>query len=144
MVDQHDVGLHSDEFACIEAGTIGIAASPTKLDVHVAAVGPPQLLQPLLQCGDATLSLWIALGEDGEHADPPHAVRLLRARRERPSNRRAADERDEIAAPDHSITSSARASSIGGTSRPSAFAVLRLITSSILVGRSIGRSCGFA
>ena len=34
----------------------------------------------------------------------------------------------------YSITSSARASSIGGTSRPSAFAVLRLITSSYLVG----------
>ena len=34
----------------------------------------------------------------------------------------------------YSITSSARASSVGGTSRPSAFAVLRLITSSYLVG----------
>jgi len=36
---------------------------------------------------------------------------LLRARRERPS-RRAAEQRDEVA-PLHSITSSARASSIG-------------------------------
>jgi hypothetical protein len=34
----------------------------------------------------------------------------------------------------HSITSSARAISVGGTSRPRAFAVLRLITSSYLVG----------
>src|SRR5262249_42251207 len=34
----------------------------------------------------------------------------------------------------HSITSSARASSAAGTSRPSAFAVLRLITSSNAVG----------
>ena len=33
----------------------------------------------------------------------------------------------------HSITSLARASSVGGTSRPSALAVLRLITSSTLV-----------
>jgi hypothetical protein len=40
----------------------------------------------------------------------------------------------------HSITSSARASSEGGTARPSAFAVLRLITSSYFVGCSIGRS----
>ena len=45
----------------------------------------------------------------------------------------AAEQRDELAAP-HSITSSARASSIGGTSRPSALAVLRLITNSYLVG----------
>jgi hypothetical protein len=34
----------------------------------------------------------------------------------------------------HSITSSARASSVGGTSRPSAFAVLRLMTNSNVVG----------
>src|SRR5262245_31271387 len=39
-----------------------------------------------------------------------------------------------LSAPDHSITSSARASSVRGTSRPSALAVLRLITSSNLVG----------
>jgi hypothetical protein len=44
----------------------------------------------------------------------------------------------------HSITSSARASSVGGISRPSAFAVLRLITSSSLVGRCMGRSPGFS
>src|SRR6266446_1994631 len=37
---------------------------------------------------------------------------------------------------DHSITSSARASRDGGTMRPSALAVLRLMTSSILVGCS--------
>ena len=41
----------------------------------------------------------------------------------------------------HSITSSARASSDGGTSRPSALAVLRLMTSSIL-GRRLHRQVG--
>src|SRR3989442_1277355 len=45
---------------------------------------------------------------------------------------------------DHSITSSARARSVGGTSRPSALAVLRLITSSYLVGACTGRSAGFS
>src|SRR5512132_597017 len=44
----------------------------------------------------------------------------------------------------HSITSSARASSVGGTSRPSAFAAFRLITSSYLVGACTGRSAGLA
>jgi hypothetical protein len=44
----------------------------------------------------------------------------------------------------YSITSSARASSEGGTVRPSAFAVLRLSTSSSFVGCWIGRSPGFA
>jgi hypothetical protein len=52
---------------------------------------------------------------------------------ERPRSLRAADERDEVA-PLHSITSSARASNVGGTSRPSALAVLRLITNSNFVG----------
>ena len=32
-----------------------------------------------------------------EHADASHAVALLRARRERPRRRRAAEERDELA-----------------------------------------------
>ena len=44
----------------------------------------------------------------------------------------------------YSITSSARASSVGGMSRPSALAVLRLMTSSNLVGCSTGKSAGFA
>src|SRR5262245_58574156 len=44
----------------------------------------------------------------------------------------------------HSITSSARASKDGGTARPSDLAVLRLITSSYLVGTCTGRSAGFA
>src|SRR5262245_37767406 len=40
----------------------------------------------------------------------------------------------------YSITSSARASSVGGTSRPSALAVLRLMTSSYFTGDCTGRS----
>jgi hypothetical protein len=44
----------------------------------------------------------------------------------------------------HSITSSARASSVSGTVRLIAFAVLRLITSSYLVGACTGRSAGFS
>ncbi len=44
----------------------------------------------------------------------------------------------------YSITSSARASSDGGTVSPSALAVLRLTTSSYLVGACTGRSAGFS
>src|SRR3984893_3090618 len=44
--------------------------------------------------------------------------------------------------PHYSITSSARASSMGGMARPSALAVLRLMTSSYRVGCSTGRSAG--
>src|SRR5262249_29557581 len=69
--------------------------------------------------------------------------RLLRARRERPRGRRAAEQRYELA-PSHSITSSASCCNCRGTLRPRAFAVLRLITSSNLVGCSTGRSAGLS
>jgi hypothetical protein len=74
-----------------------------------------------------------------QHADHWHS-RLLRARGERP-RRRTADQRDELA-PLHSITSSARASTVGGISRPSALAVFRLISNSYLVGAWTGSSPG--
>ena len=44
----------------------------------------------------------------------------------------------------YSITSSARARIDGGTARPSALAVLRLMTSSNVVGCWTGRSAGLA
>src|SRR6186997_2367106 len=44
----------------------------------------------------------------------------------------------------HSITSSARLINDDGTVRPSALAVLRLITSSNLTGACTGRSAGFS
>src|SRR5262249_43201803 len=69
--------------------------------------------------------------------------RLLRARREGPSRRCAAENHDEFAA-FHSTTSSARPSIVIGTSRPSVFAVLRLIINSNLVGACIGRSDAFS
>jgi hypothetical protein len=60
-------------------------------------------------------------------------------------NDRAANKGDTIPSSKvHSITSSARASSGGGTSIPSAFAVLRLMTSSYFVGACTGRSAGFS
>src|SRR5207245_2754704 len=80
-------------------------------------------------------------GSAAKKPDNRHC-RLLRARRERPC-RCTTENRDELP-PSHSITSSARASNEGGTVRPSAFAVLKLITSSNLVGCSTARSPGLA
>src|SRR5262249_19657084 len=117
-----------------------IPQAPAILDPQVAALAPAQLLQRLLERRE--------LGTAGaatarEHADPPYAPWLLRARHERPRDGRAAEQRDERAPP-HSITSSARASSVGGTVRPSTLAVTRLTTRSNLVGCSTGMSAGFA
>jgi hypothetical protein len=68
------------------------------------------------------LSGGIAFRAKRKHSDPSNSVGLLRARRKRPCSRHAAEQRDELA-PLHSITSSARASSVGGTVRPSIRAV---------------------
>src|SRR5262249_60882537 len=68
---------------------------------------------------------------------------LLRKRRVRRCGRRDAEERDELAL-FHSITLSARASNVGGTSMPSALAVVRLMTRSNLFGCSTGISAGCA
>src|SRR4029078_11734258 len=70
-----------------------------------------------------------------------HRRSLLCPRRER---QRGRDETRNEIAPSHSITSAARASRVGGTLTPSALAVLRLMTSSNVVGCSTGRSAGFA
>src|SRR5262245_16064291 len=68
---------------------------------------------------------------------------LRRAAHTKRHGERSAEQRDEIAPP-HSITSSARACRVSGTVRPSAFAVLRLITSANLVGICTGRSAGLS
>jgi len=57
--------------------------------------------------------------------------------------REQVQQKSALEGPPHSITSSARTRSEGGTLRPSALAVFRLITISNLVGCSIGRSAGF-
>src|SRR5262245_60552538 len=66
-----------------------------------------------------------------------------RPRRQRPRRRRAAEQRDELAAL-HSITSLAMASKVFGIARPMALAVLRLMTSSNLVGCTTGKSPAFS
>src|SRR5262245_35298364 len=98
---------------------------------------PEATLTHALNCGGAVLDEVLMQGGNKCLAD-------LMLPTSSYGNRRAAEERDEIASPHHSITSSARASSVAGTSRPSAFAVLRLMTSSYLVGACTGKSAGFS
>src|SRR5262249_54168622 len=74
-------------------------------------------------------------------------LRMRRACDQHPCDRRPTEQRDEIAPfhlRGHSISSSARPSGVAGTSRPSALAVLRLMTNSCLVGACTGRSAGFS
>src|SRR5262245_36011378 len=114
------------------------------LDADVAPLRPTEPSQPLPQSGESRMPLRIGLAAAHQHANTPHSLWLLRSRHHRERNRRAAEQRDELAPSDHSITSSARASSVGGTSRPSALAVLRLISNSNFTGCCTGRSAGFS
>ncbi len=102
----------------------------------------PDLYAGRLRAFRQGLSGGIAFRAKRKHSDPSNSVGLLRLRRQRPRSR-AAEQRDELP-PLHSITSSATASSVGGTSRPSAFAVLRLMTSSNLADCTTGKSTGLA
>src|SRR2546430_1718070 len=125
----------------------GIGTRIAIFDQDVAAGRPSELPEPLPEILKIALRVRIILGDPQQYRDPAHSDhrhrRLLRARPERPRRRRAAEQRDECTAP-HSITSSARASRLSGTSSPSALAVLRLIASSYLVGACTGRSAGFS
>src|SRR5262245_30586286 len=98
--------------------------APTKVDGKVLTFREPAPLQPLPERGNKLRRATSRRAAE----KPDHRHCLLRARRQRPC-RRAAEQRDELAA-FHSITSSASASSLSGTSRPSALAVLRLMTNS--------------
>src|SRR5262245_56803149 len=100
-------------------------------------------MQPLHKRHDPGLPFRIIRSEVHEHADAPHLLGLLRARRERPRRCRATDERDELA-PSHSISSSASNWIALGTSMPSALAVCMLITNSNLADCTTGSSAGLA
>src|SRR5262249_8743842 len=89
------------------------------LDCYILTFDKPALGQALTECGHKVRGT----GSCGASEEPNHRHRrLLRARRERPRDR-AAEQRDELPASHYSITSSARASSVGGISRSSVLAV---------------------
>src|SRR5262249_46554143 len=99
--------------------------------------------QGLPESRQTGLSFWIGRVTVHQHPDPPHTFNLLPPRPHRPC-RRAAAPRDELAPPHHSISSSASASSDGGTDRSSMRAVSALMTNSSLFNWTTGRSAGLA
>src|SRR5262245_913036 len=139
---QDHVGLQGNHLFRKRAILICAGSSETIVDMDIAPLNPFASFESLAKCRESRCRFWIALGISDQHADARHPLALLRPRRERPRGR-PAHERDEFP-PFHSITSSAVICMISGTVRPSALAVLRLITSSNLVGCTTGRSAGFA
>jgi hypothetical protein len=70
---------------------IAIATGRSKVHPQIAAIGPTKARKRSRERRDATVFV-----APQEHANAPHAVALLCARRERPS-RRAAESSDEFA-----------------------------------------------
>ena len=144
--NEDDLRCERSQFHRVFANVIGAAATPAIVDPEVAALDPAQLCQHVAKHSVARVH-GCFIGDSRERAQAPNAWFLLCAGGERPNNRmrrrRATQKGDELAPP-HSITSSARPSSIGEISRPSALAVLRLITNSNLTGPWTGSSLGFA
>src|SRR5215472_2476331 len=87
---ENDVGRECDQFGCIFANLFG-AGRPARVDAHIMAVDPAQFPQPAQERRDAGSAFRIVRGGAHEHADTSHLVGLLRARRERPRGRRAAE-----------------------------------------------------
>src|SRR5262249_7141470 len=83
-------------------------------------------------------------GRSPDHWSEPGLVRSGRQGPDRHSEGEIANSRAAAKKHCYSIPSSARATSLSGTVRPSAFAVLRLATVSNLVGACTGRSAGFS
>src|SRR6516165_4597029 len=139
---QDDIRRERDQFRRVFARVFDSACGPAIISPHVAAIDPAQLLQALLERLSLGLSYRIVSGPAHDHANPPHPLRLLRACRERPRDC-TTEKRDELT-PLHSITSSAMASSDGGTVRPNIRAVSALMTSSNFVACTTGKSAGFS
>src|SRR5215831_7223349 len=108
-------------------------------DVNVVSIDPTKLLHFLPECGQRSGD-WACFSIPDYDAYTPHP-RLRPCHNRAACDSRAAEQSDELAAP-HSITSSARASSVGGMVRRSASAVSRLTMKSNLVGCSTGMSAG--
>ena len=136
----HDdyIDVQSNQLSRKLLETFSLASCIPALDNKVAALLVPVISESLDQL---VVKAFMSVGDK---SDPPNFSCPLRARRERPGYCPAAEQSDELAPRAHSITSSARASKVAGTSRPSALAVFRLIISSYLVGACTGRSAGFS
>src|SRR5262249_34140402 len=124
-----------------------IECPPARLDLEIAALRPPKLVESFLECSQVSLKFRVLSGCAIKHADAPHPVRLLGARRKRPHCRRGADQRDEFPA------CSPRGFPLigwagGGTDLaidgPRALAAVGLRTRASFGGRIRGGSAGFS
>src|SRR5262249_33632822 len=124
--------LTAYQIGCEVGQSLDLVLRPAILDHDILALDVAGFTNPLPEGGQITCT--IAKRRTAEETDHRHR-RLLRPRHERPRDRRAHEQRDELATlhlRGHSITSSAMASSDCGTIISSMRAVCILITNSNL------------
>src|SRR5262245_54640679 len=95
-----DVRRERDQFASIFANPFGFACSPARIHSHVAANGPTQDGKCLVKCSDPGLIIDIIRRYIEEYANAPHALALLRTRRQWRECRQATKQGDKCA-PSH-------------------------------------------
>src|SRR5262245_31171332 len=137
---ENDIDLEPNELGRELGVALAAPLRPTILEREGAAFNPAELAQSLSK--SRARKALVSRRPRANKTDD-WQLRLLRACHCRP-RRRAAEQRDELAPPHHSITSSARSRIAVGSSMPIALAVLRLTTSSNFVGSSTGSSAGLA
>src|SRR5262245_26613115 len=93
--DEYYVRLHADQLRRIGLPERSPAGVPANVDAKILALNPSRLPQRLHECRQIRLLHRIGRRKAHQHADTP---RLLRARRERPSDRRATEQSDELTA----------------------------------------------
>src|SRR3974390_2710690 len=111
---QENIGRRSRQLFGITTEDVGIGSAPPISQFKIATLVPSRCVKSRLEGKNKALGVWIGLGNCHQCT---HARRaLLCPRDERPSNR-TTEKCDELA-PLHSITWSARASSVCGIVTP--------------------------
>src|SRR5262249_36135082 len=86
---------HCDRYVALEECRDD-AGKPAQRDTQIAPLLPAERAEPLDQGGGVRMPHGV-IWRSHQHAEAAHPVALLRARRERPGGRRAAEQRDELA-----------------------------------------------
>src|SRR5262249_746438 len=92
---ENDIELGPDQFGGDVSETLAAALRPANLNRDVATFHPTEFAQPLHECGEP---LALDQGRGGaQESDGRQLAGLLRVGRERPRDRRAAEQQDEVA-----------------------------------------------
>ena len=99
VLRKNEIGLQRDDFRRESLHQLQVGRRPASFDPDIAALRPTELLESLAERRDKGLAFRVALGICHQHVDPPHPLGLLRARYNRPRNRRAAKNGDKLPPP---------------------------------------------